>query len=159
NQRYVVILLGEARDAACIIAVGKARIDRDRAVAVGDRAIVIAQSIPRQPAIGVGQRRQWIEDFDAIEIRRRAAEASSVLQIVLTAAVVQTRADLDGFGEVGDRAFEIAFIVKRTAAVEMIVRGSRRLGQTGRRQKTQSYRSPDHRVKLHTQRSFSSWII
>src|SRR5262245_22778737 len=149
HKRAFVIPQGVARDAAIVVCDMEARVDRNRAVAVGYRALVIAESITRQPAIGVRRRRQRVEYSDLVEIRRRAGKT----RIALPVADVQSRADLDGFGEIGDRALEIAFLVERTAPVEMIVRGARRLSKTRRREKAHGERSLRDRVKFHTQLS------
>src|SRR5262245_8697149 len=149
NKRPIVLLQGITRDAAIVVGVVETRIDHEGAVAVGDRALVIAESITREPAIGICRRRQRVKDFDPVELRRLAVERRIPFEI----AIVRARADLDGFGEIGDRALEIAFLIERTASVEMVVRGARRLSQTQRREKAQSYRSLRDSVKFHTQLS------
>src|SRR5262245_6565817 len=149
-KRAVVIFQGVARDSAIVVCVVETRIDRESAVAVGDRSLVIAEFITRQPTIGVRRRRQRVEYPHLVEIRRRAAETGAALPI----SIVQARADLDGFGEIGDCALKISFLIERTASVEMILRGARRLRQTRRREKTQSERGLRDRMKFHTQLSF-----
>src|SRR5262249_30695474 len=116
-------------------------------------ALIIAEFITRQPAIGVRRRRQRVEYSHFVEIRRRVAETGAALPI----AIVQSRTDLDGFGEIGDRALEISFLIERTPSVEMILRGARRLRQTSRRDKTQSDRGLRDKMKFHTQLSLEWW--